>query len=121
MGYQTLKEVDISKIDMYPVITLCGSTKFKQEFELWERKLTLNGFIVLTCGLFNHAEGLNITAEQKQMLDDMHLRKIDMSVGIFVIDKDMYIGESTNREIEYAKNNNKIVLYMSDFDLEGLI
>lgn len=43
----------------------------------------------------------------KIMLDDMHKRKIDMADEIYVINVGGYIGESTNSEIEYAKQNNK--------------
>ena len=47
----------------------------------------------------------------KQMLDDMHKRKIDMADEIFVINVGGYIGDSTKSEIEYAINNGKEVIY----------
>lgn len=43
----------------------------------------------------------------KEMLDDMHKRKIDLSDEIFVINVGGYIGESTKSEIEYAKATGK--------------
>lgn len=46
------------------------------------------------------------------MLDDMHKRKIDMADGIFVINKNGYIGTSTRSEIEYAKKAGKTVEYL---------
>lgn len=48
----------------------------------------------------------------KEMLDDMHLRKIDLADEIFVINVGGYIGESTRREITYAKKTGKKVNYL---------
>lgn len=99
----------------YKVITLCGSTRFKDEFEEVQRKLTLEGNIVLSVGLFSHAEENGEDWANngiKEMLDDIHKRKIDMSDEIFVINKDGYIGSSTASEIEYAKLKGMPVRYM---------
>ena len=95
----------------YKVVTLCGSTKFKEQFYEAQKELTLKGYIVISVGLFGHS-GDVFTDEQKVMLDDMHKRKIDMADEIFVINVDGYIGNSTKSEIEYAKNHNKIVNYL---------
>lgn len=97
------------------IITLCGSTKFKKEFEEWNERLTLEGNIVITLGLFGHADNKFkniITPDVKKMLDKIHLRKIDLSDEIFVINVNGYIGESTRSEIEYAKVNNKSIKYL---------
>lgn len=51
-----------------PIITLCGSTKFKDEILAWNRDLTLNGAIVLMPGVFAHS-GDYITEQQKEELD----------------------------------------------------
>ncbi len=105
----------------YKVITLCGSTKFKKEFQEVQKKLTLEGNIVICVGLFGHAgdsevwenQDENTLTDTKKMLDDMHKRKIDMSDEIYVIDVGGYIGESTESEINYAKRHNKAVRYYS--------
>ena len=94
----------------YPVITLCGSTRFKEEFERVQKDLTLKGYIVISVGLFGHSgddevwEGMseNTLTETKRMLDDMHKRKIDMADSIFVVNPGGYIGDSTWSEISYA-------------------
>lgn len=96
----------------YNVITLCGSTKFKDDFLREQKRLTLEGNIVISVGLFGHADNEPITVEIKAMLDDMHKRKIDMADEIFVINKNGYIGSSTRSEIEYAIKNHKNVRYM---------
>ena len=98
-------------IGNYKVITLCGSTRFKDDFERANKDLTLSGNICISVGCFGHS-GDTFTEEQKVMLDDMHKRKIDMADAIYVINKDGYIGDSTRSEIEYARKHNKEVIYM---------
>ena len=68
----------------YKVITLCGSTRFKDDFERINKELTLAGHVVISVGCFGHA-GDTFTEEQKVMLDDIHKQKIDMADGIYVI------------------------------------
>lgn len=112
----------------YKVITLCGSTKFKKEFQEVQKKLTLEGNIVISVGLFGHAgdsevwenQDENTLTDTKKMLDDMHKRKIDMSDEIYVIDVGGYIGESTESEINYAKRHNKAVRYYSQENLSDV-
>ena len=100
-------------IGNYKVITLCGSTRFKDDFERINRELTLAGNIVISVGCFGHA-GDTFSDEQKIMLDDIHKRKIDMADAIYVINKDGYIGSSTRSEIQYALRLGKQIIYMED-------
>ena len=100
-------------IGNYKVITLCGSTRFKDDFERINRELTLLGNIVISVGCFGHS-GDTFTEEQKVMLDDIHKRKIDMADAIYVINKDGYIGDSTRSEIKYAIAHGKQVILMED-------
>ena len=100
-------------IGNYQVVTLCGSTRFKEDFERVNRELTLLGNIVISVGCFGHA-GDTFTEEQKVMLDDIHKRKIDMADAIYVINKDGYIGSSTKSEIQYALRTGKQIIYMED-------
>ncbi|MEL5864856.1 hypothetical protein [Clostridium cochlearium] len=63
-------------VGKYKVITLCGSTKFKDEFFQAQKKLTLEGNIVISVGLFGHADGEfgNVmTPEIKVMLSLFHI------------------------------------------------
>ena len=100
-------------VGKYKVITLCGSTKFKDEFLREQKRLSLEGNIVISVGMFGHSGDSEVWADGvKEMLDDMHKRKIDMADEIFVINKGGYIGSSTKSEIEYAKKTNKKVNYM---------
>lgn len=95
----------------YKVITLCGSTRFKEEFEKKNRELTLAGNVVFSVGAFGHA-GDTITPEQKIMLDEIHKQKIYMSDAIYVINPGGYIGDSTRSEIAFAWDINKEIEYM---------
>ena len=96
----------------YKIITLCGSTKFKKEFEEVQKQLTLRGNIVISVGCFGHSGDDEVfNNKTKEMLDDMHKRKIDLADAIMVINKNNYIGESTKSEIEYAKATGKNVYY----------
>ena len=120
----------------YKVVTLCGSTRFKEQFLEAQKRLTLDGCIVISVGLFGHSCVPLVASDQrssagdddvwkpgvKEMLDDMHLRKIDMADEIFVIRSNLfacqsknvggYIGESTRREIAYAEKTGKKVNYL---------
>lgn len=96
----------------YKVVTLCGSTKFKDEFMTVQKKLTLDGCIVISVGLFGHSGDNEVWTEgTKEMLDDMHKRKIDMADEIFVVNVGGYIGSSTKSEIAYAESKGLPIRY----------
>lgn len=96
------------------IITLCGSTKFKKEFEEINKKLTLEGNVVLSLGIFSHTDGEQLSDKQIKMLKDIHKQKIAMSDEIFVINKNSYIGNGLKEEIEYAKQLNKGISYLEE-------
>lgn len=97
----------------FKVITLCGSTRFKEQFLEVQKRLTLEGNIVISVGLFGHSGDNEVWNEgTKVMLDRMHLAKIDLADEIFVINVDNYIGDSTRNEIEYAKSKGKRVRFL---------
>ena len=110
--------------EKYPVITLCGSTRFKDEFMNAQKRLTLEGNIVISVGLFGHYGDQEVwenmdegtLTKTKEMLDDMHKRKIDMADSIYVINVGGYIGDSTRSEIEYAKKHGKEVQYLESVE-----
>ena len=95
------------------IVTLCGSGRFKEQIEQMNASLTLQGFIVLAPGVFLTPHEQSITQEQKSRLDDLHLRKIDISDTIFVVNPGGYIGESTMHEIRYAWSTRKPVGYLT--------
>ena len=111
-------------VGKYKVITLCGSTRFKDAFLAEQKRLTLDGNIVISVGLFGHSGDQEVwenmdegtLTKTKEMLDDMHRRKIDMADGIYVINVGGYIGSSTRGEIEYAKATGKTVEYLEPIE-----
>lgn len=90
------------------IVCICGSTRFRDEIMEANRQLTLAGVIVLAPALFPHS-GDAITGEQKQILDELHLRKIDLADAVLIVDPGGYIGESTSRENAYARSQGKAV------------
>jgi len=109
-------------INNYPIITLCGSTRFKDEFMEVQKRLTLEGNIVISVGLFGHSGDREVwenmdegtLTKTKEMLDDMHKRKIDLADSIYVINVGGYVGESTRSEIDYAESHGKKVIYLEE-------
>ena len=107
-------------VGKYKVVTLCGSTRFKDEFYKVQKELTLKGYIVISVGLYGHSGDTEVwenmdegtLTKTKEMLDDMHKRKIDMADEIYVINVGDYIGDSTKSEIAYAKAHGIKVNYL---------
>ncbi len=104
------------------IYTLCGSSSFPEAFHLANMHLTMLGNVVISLGLFGHADQPtgakfltsdgNEATPEKQLLDKLHYRKIDLSDAILVINVGGYIGSSTKREIAYAESLGKQVEYM---------
>lgn len=97
----------------YNVITLCGSARFESDFLRLQKALTLQGNIVISLGMFGRSEDDEPwPPSTKEMLGDLHKGKIDLANEIFVVNKDGYIGESTESEIAYANATGKKVRYL---------
>lgn len=96
------------------IITLCGSTKFKEEFIRINFEETMKGKIVLTVGWFSHADkDIYIPSKKEKLkLDALHLAKIDISDEVFIINKNGYIGASTKNELLYAHYCNKKIRFL---------
>ena len=91
-------------------ITLCGSTRFREQHEDVNRLLSKQGHVVYSVSCFGHS-GDPLTPQEKETLDRVHFAKIDNSDGIVVLNVDDYVGESTSREIEHAKATGKEIWY----------
>lgn len=99
----------------YPVLTLCGSTRFQKEFIDAQELYTKKGYIVLSPMAFN-IRAYHDNETFMQMFHEMHLQKIDMADEILVVNPDNYIGEHTKQEIAYAIQQNKKVHYLYHTD-----
>ena len=103
---------------MPQIVCLCGSTRFYQAFQKANFTETMGGKIVLSVGFYPHAQGLahgqetGVTPKQKDALDDLHKRKIDMADEILVLNVDGYVGNSTASEIRYAMKLGKPVRWL---------
>lgn len=99
------------------VICLVGSTRFKDEYQEANSRLTLNGYVVLSVGFFQHSSdpsATEISDEKKEELDRLHLHKIDMADGIYVVNPGGYVGESTKSEIRYALDKGRAIFSLED-------
>ena len=94
------------------VVTLCGSSRFRDAFEQEQRRLTLEGRIVISLGFFEQPTSPAVSAAEGVDLGELHKRKIDLSQRIHVVNVGRYIGRSTQGEIEYAERHGIAVTYM---------
>lgn len=102
-----------------PVVCLCGSTRFYDQFQHANYELTMSGAIVLSVGFYpdtetrpGHGEGVRHDSAAKVALDELHKRKIDLADYVLVLNPGGYIGKSTRSEIAYAAAHGKPVRYL---------
>ena len=93
------------------IITICGSMKFKDEIMRVAIQMELAGNVILTPILPINDDEAVCTKEEVIVLGEMHKEKINLSDAILVVNVNGYIGNSTKSEIEYAKAQNKEILY----------
>lgn len=98
------------------IITLCGSTRFTHAFQTQTWALSLRGYIVLGPAMDKQIDGLfALSPEDKQRIDELHFRKIDLSDEIMVLNDEGYIGQSTEDEIWYAMEYEKRIHWLEPF------
>lgn len=102
------------------IVCLCGSTRFIEKIREKGRELTYRGKIVVGPECITSAEHEIEAArpELKAQLDELHLRKIDLADEVFIVNVSGYIGESTARELEYARHQGKPISFLEYFWLE---
>ncbi len=94
--------------------TICGSMRFEKEMQKIALELeTKYGINIIQC-IYNTGN-LPLSDDDAEKLTLLHYGKIGISDGIYVVDIDGYIGQSVSKEIEYAKQNNKEIIYHSKF------
>lgn len=110
--------MSMSTLDNPKIVCLCGSTRFYDAFQKANYEETMKGNIVLSVGFYPHSqtqahgEQVGCTPDQKQMLDNLHLKKIEIADEVLVLNVGGYIGESTRRELLFAIRNGKIVRFL---------
>ena len=106
--YKASKEVNTTP----KIVCLCGSTRFKPVFEQVTFEETMKGNIVLSVGCFAHYDEIMLTTEQKEFLDELHSRKIELANEIIILNVDGYIGDSTKAEVKYAQVRKKEIRWL---------
>lgn len=93
-------------------VTICGSMRFEEEMKRIAFALEANrGYNVLQC-VYN-VEKRNLTQNEIANLEEAHFRKIELSDAIYVVDIGGYIGNQVKKEIAYAKEHGKEIIYYS--------
>lgn len=111
----------IEKIERYPIVTLCGSSTQKTDWEHWQREFALKGNVVLAINIYLGLEkpDYNVEDETKNLLRDLHRQKISMADRVcFILKPNGSLGKHTNEELEYAKKLNKPVTYVHSISNE---
>jgi hypothetical protein len=107
--------------DEFTVITLCGSMRFREEFERLDAELSLAGHVVLTPTALAPSKELN--ADERARLGRIHLQKVAMADEVLIVNVGDYVGESTRREIDHARSCGVAVSYLEphapDHDANG--
>lgn len=102
------------------IVCLCGSTRFWRLFQQAGLRETMAGKIVLSIGAASGTDDEhfgNLPKDEydrvKAMLDQLHMRKIDMADEVLILNGgDDYVGESTARELAYARSLGKRVRWL---------
>jgi hypothetical protein len=101
------------------VVAIIGSTKFRQEMEGIAQRETIKGKIVLLPGFYHHSDRYPISSDQKRALDELLMRKIDLSDEVIVCNVNGYIGETSRRAIAYTKEQLKPI--RNEWDIPNLV
>jgi len=100
---------------VFPIITLCGSSKQKADYEHWHKTLTLQGNCVLGISIYYGVENPNYNEENdtKKLLEAIHRQKIRMADEVvFIMKPDGTLGKHSTEELEYAKSLGKEIRYV---------
>ena len=93
-------------------VTICGSMRFSQEMkEIAFMLESRHGLNVLQC-TYNE-QGVKITPDMLENLEQAHFVKISLSDWIYVVDIGHYIGDAVRKEIAYAEEHGKKVVFHS--------
>lgn len=100
------------------IVCLCGSTRFYDSFMEANYSETMKGKIVLSvgwcpdCRSSDHSEGCGCDANEKKLVDELHMRKIDLADEVLILNVGGYIGASTGNELAYAEDHGKRIRFL---------
>jgi hypothetical protein len=101
----------VSTTERPKIVCLCGSTRFRREYERAFRDEEHAGRIVLTVPCFKDDPCCKTLPEQLR-LDELHRHKIDLADEVLILNCGGYIGASTRRELAYARAAGKPVRFL---------
>ena len=107
--------------EKYPVITICGSSKQKADWEYYQKKLALEGNVVLAINIYLGLEATNYNDdnEVKRLLMELHRQKIRMADKVCFIRKpDGTLGDHTTTEYDYAVELKKPILFVDSLNMK---
>lgn len=98
------------------IVCICGSGRFVEAWRAATRREGLAGRIVLGLAVMIGDGDTPIPHDtpEKKILDELHLRKIDLCDVVLVLDVDGYTGESTMAEMKYARSILKPIRFWSE-------
>lgn len=99
------------------IITICGSTRFKDKILEVAEGLTLDGHLVFMPTVFRH-DDTNLTTEMRIRLENNHREMINKSDAIFIVNVDKYIGESTYSMLDWAARMKKEIYFLEPMEEE---
>jgi hypothetical protein len=94
-------------------LTICGSARYEAYWHEANKQLGLAGHICYALMTYPSVEGEKTwyTPEQKWTLDLAHLAKIEESDGVVMLNIEGYLGESSLRELEWARMRHKKIYW----------
>lgn len=96
------------------ILTLCGSLRYEDYWHEANKQLGLAGhicFSVMTFPSIELGQKSWYTEDQKWTLDLAHFAKIEESDGIVLLNIEGYLGESSLRELKWARMRNKLIFW----------
>lgn len=118
-----MSESDTDRSDFPEIVCLCGSTRFESVFKEAQFRLTVEGKIVLTVAgnwKDDHDDVWDeIDDEQKEALDELHFRKIDLADRVLVLNVNGYVGTSTRNEVQHAIDTDTEVTWLEPENVPG--
>ena len=93
------------------IVTICGSFKFKEEMLRLSAELEIKNNYVILQPVYG-CNDATYTAEEMEIMGNLHMKRIEISDAIYVVNVGGYIGSSTKKEIEYAISLNKEVYFL---------
>lgn len=91
------------------IVTICANREFKNEIEELQQDLTVQGYFVFIDGVYSLDD---LLPEEINQLVETHKDKILISDIVYVINKDNKVDETTQKEIDYAIEHNKKIIYV---------